>query len=598
MAVNMYDQAAEAPILNTYVPIDFDELYRIGVTQQEAVNQAQEDLGQALQTWSEFTSPSEIDMENWYNLTIGRSDIQGLLNQAAQDPNRMKDPAFRSQINLALNSVDYAQLGRLRQGRENMLARQEANRQLMISGRYNPLIHDVNFADYNTLQQGIFEDTTPLPYSSVVEMVKPYVDNLKDSFQGVKNGWIYNGVTEEQTDDQIRQHMSNIQSTPGYAQNLEIIKRLNPYMSDQEAITELNNQIFTAGREFARLNAERDPWAIRKAELEYRYSMQDRASRMKNLTTLIHEDAKRLFRANYNGLTGDAQYRFIEGGIAALNPEEKQIVYNNTTPEKIHEYNWEIARRGVEMTGNIYDGLRMVTEDNTFSISDVASEIYSSMNTNGKQLTNGNFKVSSLTRYVPEDELGANMAGMSVQSLRDSEMIPKDMRTAINCRNRLFMANDLDDVQIQAKSQAVSDNNRVFNKSYAYIPLETVTKYFNTDSPLSPEDLISLSGGSIVTLDNFSKVTTSTRYDNDGDVQSTTVTEPDQSKQYVRFDVVSEIPSSGERAITADAMWMKNVGVSTDTRDTQLGASQYERSSIYDWMPKTPQYQIQQNNNE
>ena len=598
MAANRFDQAAEMPIINTYVPIDFDGLYRMGVTQQEIIRQAQDDLGQTLQTWSEFTSPSEVDMQNWYNLTIGRKDMQDLLNQMTSNPDNIKDTAFRSRLNLALNNVDYNQLSKLRQGRENMLARQEANRQLMLSGRFNPLLHDIDFASYNTLQDGIFEDVTPLPYSPIVEIVKPYVDNLKDSFQGVRNGWIYSGVTEEQTDNQIRQHMSNIQSTPGYMQNLEIIKRLNPQLSDQEAINELNNQIFTAGREFARLSAERDPWAIRKEELEYKYSLQDGANRIKNLTTLIHEDAKRLYRANYNGLTGDAQYRYIEGGIAALTPEEKQTVYNNTTPEKIYERNWDIAMRGVEMTGNVYDGLRMITENNTFPISDVSSSIYTSMNTNGNQLSNGNFKVSSLNRYVPEDELGANMAGISVQSLRDSELIPKDMRTAINCRSRLFMANNLDDIQIQSKSQAVSDNNKVFNKSYAYIPLETVTKYFNTDSPLSPEDLISLSGGSIVTLDNFSKTTTSTRYDNDGDIQSTTVTEPDQSKQYVRFDVVSEIPSSGERAITADAMWMKNVGVSTDTRDTQLGVSQYERSSIYDWMSKTPQYQTQQNNDE
>jgi len=30
MANNLYSKAAEAPIMNTYVPIDFNQLYRIG----------------------------------------------------------------------------------------------------------------------------------------------------------------------------------------------------------------------------------------------------------------------------------------------------------------------------------------------------------------------------------------------------------------------------------------------------------------------------------------------------------------------------------------------------------------------------------------
>lgn len=40
MQANRYDRAAEAPILNTYVPINFGELYRIGAAQKEAVDQA------------------------------------------------------------------------------------------------------------------------------------------------------------------------------------------------------------------------------------------------------------------------------------------------------------------------------------------------------------------------------------------------------------------------------------------------------------------------------------------------------------------------------------------------------------------------------
>ena len=118
MAVNMYDQAAEAPILNTYVPINFDELYRIGQTQQEAVEEAQNLLTNALTTFGEFRSPSTTDTENYYNLSIGR--FQDIIDAAAADPNLMKDPAFRAGLQQRLNSLDYASLSLLRESADNM----------------------------------------------------------------------------------------------------------------------------------------------------------------------------------------------------------------------------------------------------------------------------------------------------------------------------------------------------------------------------------------------------------------------------------------------------------------------------------------------
>ena len=53
MQANRYDRAAEAPILNTYVPINFGELYRIGAAQKEAVDQAAKDLTNTITTFGD-----------------------------------------------------------------------------------------------------------------------------------------------------------------------------------------------------------------------------------------------------------------------------------------------------------------------------------------------------------------------------------------------------------------------------------------------------------------------------------------------------------------------------------------------------------------
>lgn len=56
MAANMYDQAAQAQFINTYVPINFGELYRIGAAQKAAVDEAAQQFGTQLQKFGEFQS--------------------------------------------------------------------------------------------------------------------------------------------------------------------------------------------------------------------------------------------------------------------------------------------------------------------------------------------------------------------------------------------------------------------------------------------------------------------------------------------------------------------------------------------------------------
>ena len=91
MAANMYDQAAQAQFINTYVPINFGELYRIGAAQKAAVDEAAQQFGTQLQKFGEFQSPSQIDTQRYYDLTIGRQDFQNAINQMVSNPDALKD---------------------------------------------------------------------------------------------------------------------------------------------------------------------------------------------------------------------------------------------------------------------------------------------------------------------------------------------------------------------------------------------------------------------------------------------------------------------------------------------------------------------------
>ena len=579
MAANRFDQAAQMPVINTYVPIDFDQLYRIGATQKAAVDQAAKEFGAALEKFGEFYSPSQVDTNNWYNLTINRKDIQDLLNRMTTDPDAIKDAGFRSSLAGAINRTDYAALSRLRQSREGLLQRQEANQKLMLAGRYNPLLHDVDYSNYNTLASGIFNDVSPLPYTSVVEMVKPYVDNLEDSFMGVQNGWIHRGVTPERTDQQIHANWSNIVNTPGYSQNLELIMRQNPNMSAQQAVDVLNSQIILAGREFTRDNAERDPWSLYVAKKQYEYAHDpDQQSAMKNLTDLVHDDLKRQFRLNItqnSSIDPELRMRFINQGFVGMNAEERKQIEPLLNTQSIIENNLNLFRGQVpKYEGNVYAAARDVAMNSSRPLGLEAASIYTKQAAaTDKQYSDGSYEVSNIKNFVPLDQIGFNMSGITEENRQG---ITKHANwDLLNKRNKLWNSQDIQ-AKVLPGGHAISDNYDAFNVSYLYMPYKQVNKYMND------ADIV-LSGGEVVTR-SFDEISTSRtdKFDYAGNPDGSTVVTRGKSEPYVRFPVASLIPNEGQAAMEADAVYNKYISLSSGTKDTQAAKSQRDRATIYE----------------
>lgn len=216
-AANRFDQAAEMPILNTYVPIDFGNLYRIGATQKAAMDQAIADVSSAIQQFGEFRSPSRVDTENYYNMTIGQ--MSDLINQAATDPDKMKDPGFRAQFYGRLNSLNYAGLAQLRESADNLRAGLETRAKMEAEGLYNQNWDDSNIPEYDTLGTGrVFDDITPVRYMNANQLSNPYFDNLKPGTlkpvwqDGVK--YQVTGNTKEDLEAVADAHMNDLIATP------------------------------------------------------------------------------------------------------------------------------------------------------------------------------------------------------------------------------------------------------------------------------------------------------------------------------------------------------------------------------------------------
>lgn len=256
MATNRFDKPIESEYISQYTPIPFEQLYAIGKANNERVDKAYQDLGNQFTKWSEFRSPSAVDTKRWYDLTVGAG--QDVVNKLAANPDLIKTAEGRSLIQSFINTRPYNELSQLQQSREGLLQRQKVNQQLMLSGKYNPMWHDVDFTNYNTLDSGVFNDVAPLAYKSEVDLVEPYVDNLKPGFIRQEGAYDWIGVSSERTDQEIANNISAIYNTPEAQKHIQVL--IQQGYTPEQANALFANRIYRAGREFAyedRLNRAR-----------------------------------------------------------------------------------------------------------------------------------------------------------------------------------------------------------------------------------------------------------------------------------------------------------------------------------------------------
>lgn len=261
MATNRFDKPIESEYISQYTPIPFEQLYAIGKANNERVDKAYQDLGNQFTKWSEFRSPSAVDTKRWYDLTVGAG--QDIINKLAANPDLIKTAEGRSLIQSFINTRPYDELSQLQQSREGLLQRQKVNQQLMLSGKYNPMWHDIDFTNYNTLDSGVFNDVAPLAYKSEVDLVKPYVDNLKPGYIRSDGSYDYSGVSTDRTDEQIAKNISAIYNTPEAQMHINTLVRQG--FTPDQARALFTDRIYRAGREFAYEDREANEFA----KLEY-----------------------------------------------------------------------------------------------------------------------------------------------------------------------------------------------------------------------------------------------------------------------------------------------------------------------------------------
>lgn len=257
MAVNRYDAAVVTPYIEQYTPIPFDTLYRLGQVYNTQRDQTETAFQTAMQQYRNFNSPSAVDTQRWYDLTV--RPASQLASDMASNPELLRTPEGRRRIQNFINTRPYAELSQLEQSRQNMLQRQKNIQELIKDGKYYDAWHNIDFSSYDTLRQGLFNDINVTPYSSTAELVKPYIDGIKDRYIRTQGGFDYYGVTPEQIQSVIGANMNSLLSSP---QGIEYLRQyIKAGYSPKDAQDLLANNLTLAASKYAHENRKTNPFA-------------------------------------------------------------------------------------------------------------------------------------------------------------------------------------------------------------------------------------------------------------------------------------------------------------------------------------------------
>lgn len=578
MAANMYDQAAQAQFINTYVPINFGELYRIGAAQKQAVDQAAEQFTTQLQKFGEFRSPSRVDTENYYNMTIGREDFQNAINQMVSNPDYMKDASNRAKLQSLINSVDYAALSQLKESADYQRMGLQTRAKMKAEGRLKDSWDKSDIANYDTLGTGkIFDDITPVAYMNLNELSTPYFNDLKPGFLGTDyvNGtrYVVTGNNMEDLMAVATAKFNDLIDTPQGQKYFEEYLAMNN--GDANAA---KSQFINAVAQSQIDRTRRPKYDVDPAFIEQlRYSLKAKAAGASEASQVL-PDLSRILA------TTTVQNNLAT--LGGLTPEERSAVASGQANSEVYQ---KASRNMSNNLKTAWNRLSKVSGINSASrkLLDMISqplskEVDTSLLVEGGGEALG--KDAKLTNSTANMTLGADMtfgllgyengalgyAMSNMQNASDEKQKKawKDRSVAMATIQQAWYNDQFRDVIVKGSGQVLSDNNEVYHKRKVYIPIDQL-RNIGFES-ISKGDFSKLIGSKVVSLGDIidkQQIEITQEYDpKTGEVLKGETTKKltrkklDDSDLYVEFDATYPLQiGNNEATITRNANYERQV---------------------------------------
>lgn len=274
--VNRYDQAAPVQYVSQYVPIPFQELVTLGKHYADERKAAEKELSSYIKNIGDFHSLITKDNESYRDIALNEQ-LKARINEAVANPSVMKSAAWRSGLFGDINSVDYASLSKLKASAEAAKVYDTAVKKLAMEGKMPPGWEPDYFNTYSTVDSGQVFNATPLPYTTISDMVHPLVDNLKSEYINTRGGYDYFGVSDSRAEDQVDRNKSELLARQDVQRMIGMYQSMG--MSREAAEDAFFTQAKTAAREKAYENRTPNQYALLDAQ--YKYQIAKEAAKAK-----------------------------------------------------------------------------------------------------------------------------------------------------------------------------------------------------------------------------------------------------------------------------------------------------------------------------
>lgn len=170
MAINMYDNPAEAKFIDTYVPIDFDNIWKFNALASDQLDKTTKKLEEFKTKYNTLDTPYVKDAEAFAGLMAQPTQTLNSITTSGD----LGSPEVQAQISSTINSMPYGDLAKLtsaaKQGWE-MRGKLDPN-------RLNTFANE-QFKTHSTLEKGIPTWSTAVKSQADSEILMPYFSQLK-----------------------------------------------------------------------------------------------------------------------------------------------------------------------------------------------------------------------------------------------------------------------------------------------------------------------------------------------------------------------------------------------------------------------------------
>lgn len=195
-------------------------------TQQQYNNAARQEFYRGLQDikdfqkeYGDFITPILAD-QDWYNKNVtGR--VRDFINGAYERGiDLVRSPEGRAAISQLINSIPIGNVAKLRSSAKNAEEYLKERAKLEMAGLYNPNTEKYagkGLDTFNTLDDGIWDRMSPVPYQNMADFSKSYFDNITPiQRSATKNGISYtvSEITEPMLQDIADRHFNDLVNTP------------------------------------------------------------------------------------------------------------------------------------------------------------------------------------------------------------------------------------------------------------------------------------------------------------------------------------------------------------------------------------------------